>query len=124
MGKNIYNLTKTGWENSQIFCDYFFQENIEAKFPDLPNFIQLEAKAEASFQEEIKKLNELSRRRDLEDRKLKEFEEFSENFQNTVAREIYVREQEAKAHEEWMKQKELEEQGKSEIHFRLTQAGK
>jgi hypothetical protein len=60
----------------------------------------------------MKKLAEFSRRLDLEDEKLRKNEEFTENFEKTVAQEMYVREEEAKAHEQWMRQKDLEEQSK------------
>ena len=97
---------------------------IESKKHEIQNLNRVETKAEASFQEEIKKLAEFNQRHDRESKKLKEFREFKENFQNTIAKEMYVREQEAKAHEEWMRQKEAEEQGKFEIYFGLTRAGK
>ena len=84
---------------------------------DLPDFERLEAEAEPAFQEEMKKLAEFNRRLDLKDEILRKNEEFTKNFEKTVAQEMYVREEEAKAHEEWMRQKDLEEQGKSDIHF-------
>ena len=60
----------------------------------------------------MKKLAEFSRRLDLEDEKLRKNEGFTEIFEKTVAQEMYVREEEAKAHEQWMRQKDLEEQSK------------
>ena len=84
---------------------------------DLPDFERLEAEVEPAFQEEIKKLAEVCRRLDLKDEKLRKNEEFTENFEKAAAQEMFVREEETKAHEEWMRQKDLEEQGKSEIYF-------
>ena len=98
-------------KNYPYFSNLYFQELIESKKHEIQNLIRVEAKAEASFQEEIKKLAEFNQRHELVSKKLKDFQEFNENFQNTIAKEMYVREQEAKAHEEWMRQNEAEEQG-------------
>ena len=111
-------------KNYPYFSNLYFQELIESKKHEIQNLIRVEAKAEASFQEEIKKLAEFNQRHELVSKKLKDFQEFNENFQNTIAKEMYVREQEAKAHEEWMRQIDAEEQSKFETYFGLTRAGK
>lgn len=55
----------------------------------------------------------------MKDEKLNEFEELAEKLEQGVNQEMYVRKEEAKAHEEWMRLKDEEEKSMWRIVYRV-----
>ena len=72
-----------------------------------PDFEAKAIEQERIFQEEMKKYQQPVG----DEEKLVRYEDFAKNLEEQIAKEIHVREVEAKAHGEWMQKKDVEKNG-------------
>ena len=98
-------------------CKIFQSHNLKklhfSELEDVPSYQDpnFEAKAieqERIFQEEMKKYQQPVG----DEEKLVRYEDFAKKVEEQIAKEMHVREVEAKAHGEWMRKKQTEKDGK------------
>ncbi|CAG5096790.1 Oidioi.mRNA.OKI2018_I69.XSR.g14781.t1.cds [Oikopleura dioica] len=99
---------QAAWEAKNEKIEQFLEQKLEdvPTYED-PNFEAKAIEQERIFQEEMKKYQQPVG----DEEKLVRYEDFAKNLEEQIAKEIHVREVEAKAHGEWMQKKDVEKNG-------------